>query len=546
MNSSIPLRLLLTQSDARLVSFARAGHERAFEALVRRYRRPLLGYCRRLLLCEDRAEDALQQAFMQAWLALRAGTEVDEVKAWLYRIVHNAALNALRVSGYDYRQLSESLSGVGAPQEDLERRIAVREALAGLAALPELQREALLRTAVEGRTHQQVARDLGLSESALRGLVYRARSSLRASLGALVPPPLVGWALQSGGRGAPLMERLSELGVGGSASVAGLLAKGGAVAVTAGMLASGIAAVHAHRRQGERHFTAHVGAAHRSTPHPDSPSLELASAEQASVAPSAAPRGAVGFGEPAPVRTSPMRRAHRRPLSIAPAPSPARPRTALAPVATSTPSNGRGGSAVENPTNTAGGRGHAGTGSGGESHTKAGDDGGGHAGTGSDGGGSGGGYANGSDSGIGASAGGGNGGGGAANDGGGNSGNGASAGSGDTGGGGQDGHHVVQTIGSDANSGETHSSGAGNNGGAQNNGHSGAQVGQRQSDGGDSSSSHGSSDSAPTGDGGGGGQVRADTGSDSPGRGSSQGPPSNGASGPSAGQPRSSKGGTRG
>ena len=247
MSPSVSARLLGTQSDARLVAFARAGHERAFEALVRRYRGPLLGYCRRLLLSEERAEDALQQALMQAWLALRAGTEVQNAKAWLYRIVHNSALNALRVSGYDYCTLSESLSGADAPQEDLDRRIAVREALAGLAALPQMQREALLRTAVEGSSHREAARELGLSEPALRGLVYRARATLRATAGAFVPAPVLSWALGAGS-GTPLGERVAEVGVGGGgAGVAGLLMKGGAMAVTAGVLAGGIAAVHVHR-----------------------------------------------------------------------------------------------------------------------------------------------------------------------------------------------------------------------------------------------------------------------------------------------------------
>jgi RNA polymerase sigma factor (sigma-70 family) len=273
MSPSVSARLLLTQSDARLVAFAQAGHERAFEALVQRYRRSLLGYCRRLLLSEERAEDALQQALLQAWLVLRAGGEVGDFKPWLFRIVHNAALNALRVSGYDYCRLSESLSGADAPQEDLDRRIAVREALAGLAALPEMQREALLRTAVEGGTHQQVARELGLSENALRGLVYRARAALRAAASAIVPPPLVSWALGAGGRGAPAIERLAGLGAGGSSpGVAGLLMKGGTVAVTASVLAGGIAAVHAHPRPSHRRYspshTAHRIAQDRETTTP--------------------------------------------------------------------------------------------------------------------------------------------------------------------------------------------------------------------------------------------------------------------------------------
>jgi RNA polymerase sigma factor (sigma-70 family) len=303
MSPSISARVLLTQSDARLVAFARAGHERAFEALVRRYRGPLLGYCRRLLLSEERAEDALQQALMQAWLALRGGTEVQNAKAWLYRIVHNSALNALRVSGYDYCTLSESLSGADAPQEDLDRRIAVREALAGLAALPEMQREALLRTAIEGSSHQETARQLGLSETAVRGLVYRARATLRAAAGAIVPPPLVSWALESGSGGSgPAGERLAELGAGGSAGVAGLLLKGGAAAVTAGMLASGIAAVHAHPQQRGKHAARASVRRH-------------AHAEPAQVA-LVASRSAVSITPVADVRTAPEHAespaAHRR------------------------------------------------------------------------------------------------------------------------------------------------------------------------------------------------------------------------------------------
>jgi RNA polymerase sigma factor (sigma-70 family) len=258
MSPSVSVRLLLTQSDARLVQYARAGHERAFEALVQRYRRQLHGYCRRLLLSDERAEDALQQALLQAWVALRDGVEVHDVRPWLYRIVHNAAVNALRVSGYDYCTLSESLSGADAPQADLDRRIAVREALAGLAALPEMQRQALLRTAVEGRSHQQVASDLGVSEPALRGLVYRARTALRAAAGAIIPPPLLGWALDAGTRGAPALERVVGLGAGGgSAGLAGLIVKGGAVAVTAGALAGGLVASHVHRPPAHAALHAH-------------------------------------------------------------------------------------------------------------------------------------------------------------------------------------------------------------------------------------------------------------------------------------------------
>jgi RNA polymerase sigma factor (sigma-70 family) len=246
MSSSIPIRLLQTQSDSRLVELAEGGSERAFEALVNRYRKPLLGYCRRLLLPEARAEDALQQGLLQAWLALRSGAEVRDAKAWLYRIVHNASVSALRRSGYDYVELDESLHGARASEEDLDRRIAVREALAGLAALPDGQREVLLRTALQGDSHVQVAAAMGLSEGAVRGLVYRARASLRTAVTALTPPPLLLWASRAAETGGAHPQLAELVTAGGSAGLFGALLKGGAVLVSVSAIATGATLVEHH------------------------------------------------------------------------------------------------------------------------------------------------------------------------------------------------------------------------------------------------------------------------------------------------------------
>jgi RNA polymerase sigma factor (sigma-70 family) len=238
--------ILRTQSDERLVALARGGHERAFEALIERYRKPLLRHVRRVLP-EARAEDALQQAFLNAWTALERGVEVREPRAWLYRVAQNAALNALRSPGYDYSELRESLRSPHAgPDDDHERRWVIRRTLASVAALPENQREALLRTAVEGRSQEQVAAELGLSEGAVRGLIYRARTTLRAAVTAVTPSPLVGWAVAMASGGAPgsTSERIAQVAAGGgSASAGAILAKAGAVVAVTGILATGAVTV---------------------------------------------------------------------------------------------------------------------------------------------------------------------------------------------------------------------------------------------------------------------------------------------------------------
>lgn len=174
------VRALHAQPDDRLLALARDGNERAFEALVERYRVPLVAHAKRLLPAA-RAEDAVQQGLLQAWLALKRGTDVRDVKPWLYRIVHNSATRMRPAGRDDHAPLTDTLAAPDTPHSDLERQIAARDALAHVAALPVLQREVLLQTAVGGRTRYQVAAALGLSDDTVRGLIYRARTKLRAA-----------------------------------------------------------------------------------------------------------------------------------------------------------------------------------------------------------------------------------------------------------------------------------------------------------------------------------------------------------------------------
>ncbi len=237
MTPAISNALLLTQSDARLVSLAAEGHERAFEAIVERYRRPLLRYCRRMLP-ETRAEDAVQQAFLNAWGALERGANVHDLRPWLYRIAHNTAINGLKAGGFDYDELGEeSHRTAGGPHDELVRRDEMRETLTNLASLPDRQREALLRTAVSGDPQSAVAHDLGITDGAVRQLVHRARAQLRAVATAVTPAPLVAWLTSLGPAGGEPAHRIAEVAVGaGGAGAVGVALKAGAVVVATGAL----------------------------------------------------------------------------------------------------------------------------------------------------------------------------------------------------------------------------------------------------------------------------------------------------------------------
>ncbi len=177
-----------------------------------RYRASLVGYCTRLGLSDSRAEDAVQQCFLSALLALRRGDEVRDLRAWLGRIAHNVAVNMMRAgsasreTGTDWTAEDRAIH-----IPDMDGGLAAREALAEVAALPPMQREALLQSALGGRTYGEVAASMGVSEGAVRGLLHRARATLRNAAAIFSPFPLMRRATTWLGGGSPSAGRVLEL-----------------------------------------------------------------------------------------------------------------------------------------------------------------------------------------------------------------------------------------------------------------------------------------------------------------------------------------------
>lgn len=178
-------------SDATLVHAARRGDHVAFGALATRHRPMLLALCRRVLGEATAAEDAAQEATLQAMLSLGSLHRPERFGSWLSGIGLNICRRWLRegvraswswdavVGGRwmqepaDWRTEPEAL----AETADLARR--VRRAVAGL---PRGQRAAVLLVYLLGLTQAEAAAELGIPVGAVKTRLHKARATLRQRL----------------------------------------------------------------------------------------------------------------------------------------------------------------------------------------------------------------------------------------------------------------------------------------------------------------------------------------------------------------------------
>jgi RNA polymerase sigma-70 factor (ECF subfamily) len=163
------------------VERARRGDQHAFAALIRHYDVGLRALAYRLLGSRERMDDALQEAYVQAFRALPHFRGESAPGTWLYRITYNACLDELRRS----RNVVplESLRERADPRPGAEETMSVRGDLAdALAKLAPEDRAAVLLVDAQGFDYRGAAEVLGIPEGTVASRLSRARAALRRLL----------------------------------------------------------------------------------------------------------------------------------------------------------------------------------------------------------------------------------------------------------------------------------------------------------------------------------------------------------------------------
>lgn len=182
-------------ADAELARRAAAGDEAAFVAIMRRHNQLVYRTARGVLKSDAEAEDAAQDAWLQAWRALGSYRGDASLASWLVRIVVNQALARLRRKSASVIPLEAAMNPplaehdptLATATEAAPEQVALRAQLRTLLEqridrLPEAFRLVFMLRAVEELSVEEVAQALQLPDATVRTRLFRARSLLREGL----------------------------------------------------------------------------------------------------------------------------------------------------------------------------------------------------------------------------------------------------------------------------------------------------------------------------------------------------------------------------
>ncbi len=186
------------EEDRVFIAKAQAGDTAAFRRLVERHQRRAFAIALTLVRDENDARELVQDAFLRVHKSLGSFQGGSSFFTWLYRIIHNLAIDLMRKPGRQTSELDVArmdgedareadfplLARVdGADPMDVVRRkeIAARVQTA-LDALPSYHRGVIVMREVEGLSYEEMAETMGVSKGTIMSRLFHARQKLQRAL----------------------------------------------------------------------------------------------------------------------------------------------------------------------------------------------------------------------------------------------------------------------------------------------------------------------------------------------------------------------------
>jgi RNA polymerase sigma-70 factor (ECF subfamily) len=177
------------ETDQLTIQRAIEGDERALRLLWSRYAPRIEAVVLRLAGDADLAADIAQEVWMQIFRALPTFRGDSQFGTWAHRIAVNRTLNALRKARRTSRMEVEITEDAALVEAEEDRPFVASTIERAAARLPEGARTVFVLHDVEGYTHEDIARELGITAGASKSQLFKARAKLRRLLAPLLDVP---------------------------------------------------------------------------------------------------------------------------------------------------------------------------------------------------------------------------------------------------------------------------------------------------------------------------------------------------------------------
>lgn len=167
-------------SDEEIVEVVRSQDPEAYAYLIKRYQKKLLRYAMSLVGDEDAAADAVQEAFIQAYIHLQSFRKQLSFSSWIYRITHNRAMNGVRRERRHISDLlSENLALLHPIEEDMMRADLRQHVQQCVQRLPALYKAPVTLYFFHEKSYEEIGDILQISVAVVGVRLHRAKQMIK-------------------------------------------------------------------------------------------------------------------------------------------------------------------------------------------------------------------------------------------------------------------------------------------------------------------------------------------------------------------------------
>ena len=174
-------------SDEEMVELVRSKDQELYRELVRRFQDKLLRYATYIVRDESQAADVVQEAFIKAFVNLKGFNTKKKFSSWIYRIVHNEAINQLKRSKKitplsSHRWLEGKIKSETNLENDFLRKEEEEHTRRSLEKLPLEYREPLALFYFEEKSYEEIRDILRMPVGTVGTRISRGKKLLRGIL----------------------------------------------------------------------------------------------------------------------------------------------------------------------------------------------------------------------------------------------------------------------------------------------------------------------------------------------------------------------------